>query len=377
MQERVIIVGGGVSGLFIGSLVGDEVKILEEHRVIGFPEHCTGIISWNTLYRMNIPRRLVEALYKQFVLYFPGGYRIVLKGSPLAVKVDRPGVEREFYYRALDRGAKITLGAHVNFVSSDGRIVFNNRLNRSELVVLAEGYKQYLSRRLGLVKRSDRIPALQARIKGRVYVDSVEVYFSALTPRYFSWLVPIDDEEAVIGLAVGKNSLMDKLYLLLKVLERAGRISDYKVVRMYGGLILRGPIGELAKGRVIAVGDSIGMVKPLTGGGLYPISIAGTALSKLINKYIDGSIGLDELKEKYIEEIKYLQRELKRTHRLLDIVNYRIEDFLEVIARGLNRLGLKTLTDEVEYDDHLRNVLFLLKPKNKVRFLGSIIAGLV
>ncbi len=376
MRERVLIVGGGVSGLFIASLVGDGVKIVEEHRVIGFPEHCTGIISEDTLYRMNIPKRFVESSFKQFVLYFPGGYRIILKGSPLAVKVDRPGIEREFYQKALDKGAKVALKTRVDFLSSDGKIAFSDRLDKSELIILAEGYKQYFSKKLGLVKRSKKIPAIQVRIKGEINIEHVEVYFSALTPRYFSWLVPIDGEEAVVGLATEKNRLIDRLYLLLRILERTGRIGDYRIKRTYGGLVLRGPMGKLVKGKIVAIGDSVGMVKPLTGGGLYPISIAGTILSKLINKYIDGSINLDELKERYTKEIKYLRRNLKITNQILRMVNYKTENFLEIIARGLNRLGSKTIIDEVEYDDHLRNLLSLFKPRNKIRVLGSIIAGL-
>lgn len=376
MRERVIVVGGGVSGLFIGSLVGDGIKIVEEHRVIGLPEHCTGIISDNTLHRMNIPGSFIEASFRRFILYFPGGYRIVLKGSPLAVKINRPDMERGLYYKALDKGAKIVLGTRVDFLTSDGRIIFNNKLDKSELIILAEGYKQYFSRRLGLVKMSERIPAIQVRIKGEVNVDHVEVYFSTLTPRYFSWLVPINGEEAVIGLASKENKLIDRLYLLLRILRKTDRISNYKIKQTYGGLVLRGPLGELTKGKIVAIGDSVGMVKPLTGGGLYPISIAGTILSRLINKYIEGNISLDELKRRYIKEIKYLQRRLKATHQLLNMMNYRIEEFLEVVARGLNILGSKTIIDEVEYDDHLRNILVLLKPKNKVRFLGSIITGL-
>ncbi len=378
MREQVLVVGGGVSGLFLGSLIGDGIRIVEEHRNIGYPEHCTGIISTDTLYRMKIPRRLVEASFDKFVLYFPGGYRIVLRGSPLAVKVDRPGIEREFYYRALDRGARILLGTHVDFLSSNGKAVFNKEVHENELIILAEGYKQYFSRKLGLIKKSIRIPAIQARIKGHVHISNVEVYFSTLTPSYFSWLVPISDEEAVVGLASNEKSrLIDKLHLMLKVLEKTSRISSYRIQRMYGGLVLRGSIGDLVRDRIVAIGDSVGMVKPLTGGGLYPISIAGTTLSKLINKYVNGSIGIHELKQTYVEELKTLKSNLETTHRLLDIIGYRIEVFLEIIARGLNRLNMNTIIDEVEYDDHLKNILTLFKPKNKVKLIGSFLTGLV
>ena len=377
MRRRVLIIGGGVSGLFLGSLIGDGVRIIEEHSVIGFPEHCTGIISTSTLYRMRLPRRLVEDSYRKFILYFPGGYRIVISGSPLAVKVDRPGVEKELYYRALDEGAEIVLGERVEDIASDGRISLNGGLVKGELVVLAEGYKQYFSRKLGLVRKSRRIPAIQARIRGQVNIRDVEVYFSSLTPKYFSWLVPIGDREAVIGLAAEEKGLLTRLQLLLKVLEKTGRISSYKITKIYGGLVLRGPLGELTRDRVVAIGDSIGMVKPLTGGGLYPISIAGLILSKLIKSYLNGSMSLLELREEYSSRVEKILKNLRVTYNLLNIIDFRVEDYLRVIAKGLNRIGLETVIDEVEYDDHLRNLLIALKPKNIVRLTGSMITGFI
>ena len=376
MRERIIIVGGGVSGLLLGSLIGDGVRIFEEHSAIGFPEHCTGIISLDVLHRMKLSKRLVEASFNRFILYFPSGYRIILTGSPLAVKVDRPGVERELYYKAIDRGAKISLKSKVQELLASGKIVVNGIPYEGELIILAEGYKQYFSRKLGLVRRSVSLPALQARIVGEINTSDVEVYFSNLTPGYFSWFVPISDSEAVVGLA-GKRNLKQKLYILLRVLERTGRISLPQTRYFYGGLILRGPPGKLSTGNIVAIGDSIGMVKPLTGGGLYPISIAGTILSEVINKYIEGEMTLSMLKKEYETRLNYFISRLKTIQRILDLIDYRVEEFLKIIARGMNKLGFKTLIDEVDYDDHLRDIITLLNPKNKGKLLASIITGLI
>jgi flavin-dependent dehydrogenase len=66
-------------------------------------------------------------------------------------------------------------------------------------------------------------------------------------------------------------------------LARVAGAREFK--RLYGGPILLGPPARrLGLGRVFVVGDAGGLVKPLTGGGLYPNSAAASTAARIASK---------------------------------------------------------------------------------------------
>jgi flavin-dependent dehydrogenase len=372
----VCVVGGGFSGLYISSMIDGDLHIFEEHSSVGFPMHCAGIISPRTFNMLNVPRSLVEAEYHGMVIHF-GDYKVYWFGKPLALRVDRVGLERYLYDKCCSLGHVFHFNSFVSNVDPNGFIYVGDLKFNSKLIILAEGSRRVFSRRLGLVGFGDDFYGFQALIRGGVGSEFIHVYIDRDFSDYFSWFIPIGDDRCIVGLMV-RNSMdfKPKFNALLKRLEFEGLLSKVRFERFFGGLIIRGPIGSYGCGRVLAIGDSIQMSKPLTGGGLYPICLASKVLSKLINSYLSGFIDLSDISALYKPFFHELSRRFKLSFKLVKLLsklNYRVlEDFIV----GGCRLKLHAnLLSNVDYDEPLYGILE--DHAKLVKFFAALLAGLI
>jgi len=372
----VCVVGGGFSGLYISSMINGDLHVFEEHSSVGLPMHCAGIISPKTFDMLNVPRSLVEAEYSGMVIHF-GGCKICWFGSPLALRVDRVGLERYLYDKCSSLGHVFHFNSFVSNVDPNGFIYVGDLKFNSKLIILAEGSRRVFSRRLGLVGCGDDFYGFQALIRGRVGSEFIHVYIDRDFSDYFSWFIPIDDDKCIVGLMV-RNSMNLKLKFdaLLKRLEFEGLLSNASFKRFFGGVIIRGPMGSYGCGRVFAIGDSIQMSKPLTGGGLYSICLASKVLSKLINDYISGLIDLSDLSALYIPFFNELSRRFKLSFNLVKLIskmNYRL--FERVIVGGCRLKWHDSLLSRIDYDEPLYGIL--KDPIRLVKFSVAILTGLI
>jgi|GEM_PF-449491 len=372
----VCVVGGGFSGLYISSMIDGDLHIFEEHSDVGLPMHCAGIISPKTFDMLNVPRSLVEAEYSGMIINY-GGYKIYWFGKPLALRVDRVGLERYLYDKCSSLGHVFHFNSFVSNVDSRGFISVGNLRFSSKLIILAEGSRRVFSRRLGLVGDGDDFYGFQALIHGRVGSEFIHVYINREFSDYFSWFIPIDNDKCIVGLMV-KNSMdfKPKFNALLKRLEFERLLFNASIERFFGGVIIRGPIGSYGCGRVFAIGDSIQMSKPLTGGGLYPICLTSKVLSKLINSYISGSIDLNDISALYLPFFSELSRRLKLSFNLVKLIsktNYRVLE--KVILGGCRLKWYSSLLSHIDYDEPLYGVL--KDPIKLIKFSLALLIGLI
>ena len=92
------------------------------------------------------------------------------------------------------------------------------------------------------------------------------------------------------------------------------------------------------------------MNKPLSGGGIYPITYAGKVLSKIILGYINGAIS-NPLRE-YVQALKPLILELKYSHKLASAIRYHYYMLPKTISRLLSLMKVKLVIRNFEYDRH-------------------------
>ncbi len=352
-MSKIAVIGGGFSGLYLSSLIGDPLIVFEEHKHIGLPEHCTGLISYSTFKSLKLPLNLIEGKYYVMRVYFNDFMRneVEIHVSEPILRVNRVGVEEYLYYRAIDKGARVVLGQRVRKLNPKKLTVDDKRY---DLVVLSEGIIRYFSRRLGLIGKVKPVYSLQLRLKGEFYdKDNVlEVYVTSLTPDFFSWIVPLGDiGDIIIGVATTeKNSLNKRLRLFKNILEKKGKVKIYKELKYFGGVISVGPLGKLGYGKILGIGDAVGLNKPLSGGGIYPITYAGKVLSKIILGYINGAIS-NPLRE-YLQALKPLILELKYSHKLASAIRYRYYMLPKTISRLLSFMKVKLVIRNFEYDRH-------------------------
>jgi flavin-dependent dehydrogenase len=353
-MERIIIVGGGFSGLLLASRIPDS-EVFEENPEIGLPPHCTGIVSRDTIGIIGSPAResIVSSYEYIRVLNSEGKDLVMLKPDQRIYKLDRILLERLLAKEAGDRGSKIYTKARVISIDLEGRAIVSEKggLRRVEgsLIALAEGSLGTMSRKFGLSRKHDLFLGVQGyiAIKG-VHESEILVFIDDRIFRgFFAWLVPIDGREALVGVATDlKSDAQRSIKLFLARLRKLGYLRDDILRRIYGGLIIRSyPLARHYRGRVISIGDAAGFVKPFSGGGIYPASRQAESLSISLRKsrWEDHEGYLKRYLEIIRKEIGSLKNQWIAT-KVLEIIG------IEKAIKVLGDLGVRTIL--LDYDHH-------------------------
>ena len=379
MDHEAVIIGAGPAGLFSAIELAKrkhDVRILEEHDKVGEPDHCAGLLSTTGLDRLGtrIPSYIIQNTVSGAKIYSPSGHSIQIeRGRNEAKVIDRRKFDKWLAERAEDVGATLTTGAKVIELQNQGNIVDSIRIRsdrtdqvRAKIYIIAEGFRCQLSKSAGLpiVKKSYRYPAYQYEVAG-VDVDDkiVEMFYGQnIAPGFFAWIIPLGNGRARIGLAARNRSRprLDNLIQHHPIISK--RMQGAKVTRSMGGVVLIGlPIKKMVTGNVLAVGDTAGMVKATTGGGV----IVGGLTSRLAGKMASDALSTEDLVAtlgKYDRQCKVLvSRELR--------------------AMYLAQLALSSLSDK-GLDSFIKDagdsgVLDIVKDTGDMDFQGKVIRGLL
>ena len=98
MTQDVMIdiacIGGGPASAFAALEIlkkGKNVEIFEEHKEIGVPTHCAGLISVSGFHKLGIkvPEECIQHRVKGSIFYSPSGYSLKVKrGRDQAYVID-------------------------------------------------------------------------------------------------------------------------------------------------------------------------------------------------------------------------------------------------------------------------------------------------
>ncbi|MEE8176538.1 MAG: NAD(P)/FAD-dependent oxidoreductase [Acidobacteriota bacterium] len=275
----MIVVGAGPAGnktaLGLASR-GYSVSVIDSRHDIG-NKLCTGIVSQECIRRFPIDLDLVYRNVSSARVVPPTGTPIDFEAdSPPATIVDRIAYVASFAAQARGAGANYKLGERVVRIVPERNgvtVVTGQGTYWSRAVVVAAGFGSPLCRQLGLGTVPDYVTGAQAMVEAKGMVD-VEVYLGRdVAPGFFSWVVPIAGNRALVGLLARKQATR----YLTKFIGRqreAGRISTVITQPSCWGIPLR-PLKKTFQDRVLVVGDAAGQVKPTTGGGIYYSLMAG------------------------------------------------------------------------------------------------------
>ncbi|TET70993.1 NAD(P)/FAD-dependent oxidoreductase [Candidatus Bathyarchaeota archaeon] len=294
MRTEAAVVGAGPAGLIAARELarrGVEVKVFEEHPVIGEPSHCAGILSVEGLRRLGVEpdHRFIRHEIRGGTAFSPNGAGIRITGSRTrAYVVDRAQFDRHLAEMALDSGAEIETDYRVKELLVKGGRVSGVRGKadvEAGVVINAEGAAGALARRIGLPRPEEGVLAgLNVDVTD---VDPepymAEVWLGdCLAPGLFAWVAPTGEGEARCGLACSRG---DAHALLRGFLERRFGLKDCGEPERWP-VLTGGPIERTYSDGLLLVGDVAGQTKPTTGGGvilggLCAIEAAGTACEAL------------------------------------------------------------------------------------------------
>jgi len=278
LSKKIGIIGAGPAGLSVASLLPRDydVWVFEEHKEVGLPKHCTGVVSLNTarFYEKIAGNKIISNKYLGVHIYADNKYLNITSPRPMVFRIDRPLLEKKLYDYVLAKGFNIVLNSSVKKIRKNGDNVVTV-LDQAEYVfdkiVVAEGSKRRIAHSLGC-RKTDYIYGIQYLVRARgIDASSFYVLFTKFIPEFFLWLVPIDNDVALLG--YGYNYRPFSLDLLKNIVWKRMRIAIGECIDSFGGLI---PIGTPCKpthfnGKIYLIGDALPFTKPFSGGGLYGI----------------------------------------------------------------------------------------------------------
>lgn len=292
-MHDVIIVGGGPAGSLAAkdlAAQGLDVLVLEEHESVGLPQHCTGLISEETLHMSGVRPDILNTLYGAEVV-FPDGQTITVESDkPKAKIVSRVDLDVRMAQAAMDAGAVYSFSDKYQTHSVDPGVTVRSTTGSHEarVVIGADGASSAVAMTLGDNRPREYIRGIQADVRYVMEDQSLFKLFlgNKVAPGFFAWQIPCGSFTR-IGLCTSWSSGAPSEYLS-NMLIRMG-MQD-RIMKVYSGKI---PIGRRALiygDRCLLAGDALGYVKPLSGGGLYPAFKANKHLVNVLTGALDSDM---------------------------------------------------------------------------------------
>ncbi len=345
-----IIVGGGPSGAAVaGALAerGFSVLIVEEHREVGRPVQCSGLVSPAVLRMAGSSQRVRLREFKKAKI-FTGKEELDISASDVkAVAMDRAMFDRELMEKAVRKGADIMLGTRaVSFRRDERGILSDLRSSgesitiRSRVLIGADGVTSSVARAFDMGRPKEVLGAFQAHITDEV--DEIRIWPEP-DSAFFTWQIPMEDG-SLIGTASPGNPPA------LSILKRRFPGFESRSITYHGGAIPIGNSRKITDKNVALVGDAAVQVKPLSGGGLYPgLSAARILVDSTVSALEKDSTDLSSYQKKWQSDVG---KEIKNGMYIRKVYAELSEKDMEKIMHELNNANSKRIISELGDIDH-------------------------
>jgi len=307
----VCIVGASIAGNYLAFLLSNsnlKIAVLEDHKEIGLPLQCAGIISQKLSQLIELPEKIVLNRVRTAKIVNPSGKFIKLSGEEIPYIVDRIALDRFYYKNVKDN-------SNINYYLGERYKSFEYYIDKGKKYVLIETSRRKIKSRMligcdgplssvgsQLNVKNNVIYASQIRINANFKEDEAVMYFDTRWKQLFGWIVPEGNQVFRIGIAAATNVNRNfKLYL-----DELG-ININNKIDQQGGIIPYGIMNKIAFDNVLLLGDAAGQVKATTGGGIIMLLTAA--------KYASICIGLCFKKENFSKNFikKYYEKPCSQT----------------------------------------------------------------
>ncbi|MDD3233449.1 MAG: NAD(P)/FAD-dependent oxidoreductase [Candidatus Methanomethylophilus sp.] len=345
-MPQIAVVGAGPAGCLAAkqlAAAGRDVTVIEEHQTAGRPAHCAGIVTAETIRMAGFRPDILGTVCAADVV-FPDGRRIsVERRNPIAYVIDRPALDCRLADQAAEYGAQFLYDER--YISSvitprEVRVQTVRGILTADLLIGADGQCSRVAASLRDNAAREYLYGMQVDVL-KEPADPYRMVLRLgreLAPGFFSWELPLGDRVRV-GLCVTPQYGPPAPYLK-KLLTQTG-LNSSRVVARYVGKIPMGGRRITHGERTLLIGDAAGQVKPVSGGGLYPIFTAAPLLCRTIDRAYEMSDFSTTVLSLYDRAWKQaLGKEFDRGWQLRKLFR-RLDD------RGLNRAGAMMDTPEI------------------------------
>lgn len=307
---EIVIVGAGPAGCYTAQLLkkyGFKTRIIEEHREVGKPVRCAGLVGRQVFENTLLPlseSSIINQINGALVCYRDDNFQINREGVAHVI-------DREKFDKNLSQGLEVECGKKLIEIKKEGSgYILKTEVEDiyTDLVVGADGANSRVRKYINFVdnsyannKKRGNIKCylgVQYRIKVEEYLlcsKITQVHFREGIP-FFIWVIPEGNNIFRVGV-ISENAREDLI----------GFLRDFKmkgeIIGKLAGIIPVGLTKNYYK-NIALVGDAAVQVKPLTGGGIYYGLKSAELLAECIrDNRLDG---YDlRLKKKFGREIKF------------------------------------------------------------------------
>jgi geranylgeranyl reductase family protein len=389
-EAEVLIIGAGPAGLVAAREAAKrhvEVIVLEEHKEIGSPCHCAGLLSLKGLRKIGMPEdeTFIQNRVKGARFFSPSNLSFTVeRDKPVACVVERSAFDKFLAKQAKEAGAQVYLGSRVRFIKRDrkGMIAqLEKRYLGAEIIIDAEGSSSKVLRFLGMKSLNPAflLPGLQFDLKG-VDIDPnyVEVHVGRkVAPSFFAWVIPLSRDSVRVGLACKGANPKEKLEDFI-----ASRFQNHqnleRIAVRSGQVVTCGPIEKTFSDNLLVVGDAAGQVKPLTGGGVVLGGICAVVAGEIAAEAIKGRDFRHEFLRRYeVSWKRIIGKEFTITKLARNLVNRLSDKSIDKIFRIILEKNLQDLiAAEGNMDSQSKIILKLIKKKEVLEVFPSFIRTL-
>lgn len=336
----ISIIGAGPTGCF-SALSGiekeDDIEIFESQKSLNERKvQCAGLVSKSGMQRLGISlsKDVILNTIQGAKFFSPSGREIRIDGKETkAYVLDRRKFDNFLLEKAIDSGVEFR-----------NEKVKDLEKIKSRRVILATGTNYNLQRKLNLDMPNEFLLGAQYEMKIECEKKFVELHFNV--PGFFSWVIPLGENHARVGLCSWKNPVF-YLERFVKELKKEGRISQKeKILEKNFGLIpLYKPKIKTQYSKIVTVGDAASHVKATSGGGIVMGCLAAKFsceenYGKKWKKEIGRELHLHLIIRKFLNKLS--EKNLERAFSLMEESKEVIEekgdmDFASKIIFNLGR----------------------------------------
>ncbi len=257
---------------------GYRVLLIEEHRSVGIPSHCSGLISPRTWALGQIQDAgIISNRVTGAFIHTASGQEAALGGArEQAIVIDRVRWDQLLAEQAYEAGAQAVRARFIRAERANGAFTLYCETDGHEvrystrLLIGADGAHSRVARSSGLAWPGEQVYALG--IEGRLKTprsDFVHVFVgSKLAPGWFGWIIPSGD--GFVRAGIGCYGPDKPIHCYRRLREAFPRLfASLEPTRMYGGSIPTSFVQRSYGSGILLVGDAAGQVKPFSGGGIY------------------------------------------------------------------------------------------------------------
>ncbi|MFX1410821.1 MAG: FAD-dependent monooxygenase [Promethearchaeota archaeon] len=340
----VCIIGGSIAGNYLCFLLSKtklKIVVIEEHKEIGLPVQCAGIISQKLSELIDLPHEIVLNRVDIVKLVTPSGKFIRLSGNERPYIIDRAALDKLFYEK-VKHNPNIRYYFEERFrsfkykylVQEKEQIILvetSKRKLTAKILVGCDGPQSSVAKLMGI--ENNKLYATQIRIQGNFRDDEVVMYFDPQWKELFGWIIPEGFNNIYrIGLASGRNVARNFHIFLNKL-----KIDSSNAIERQGGIIPYGVLNKSAFDNVLLLGDSACQVKATTGGGIIMLlTCAKYAANCIVKSFKKSNFSSNFIKRFYERPCQTIVGKQLKIHYLIRTIlelftNHDYEKLFQII----------------------------------------------